>query len=380
MFASARTAYQDEVKSGPVARDFSCGATVLPVPLVRDEIQRSTGGSPRNNRLVLLVRRRSHDCPRPPPDARSCRAGSRAIVRTRDVGHLDSSGDRVDCLAVAFAKPRKRLVLGVAIRQGGCRLCGASLARRGDCARMSRDDRMVLVEDGQGLAHGRERKAQGHADHRRPVFLRPTSDLFAFDAAHDLLGDHHSVAADAARRSGASSADESKSSQRRTPSSWDAWRAVRTVPAPNRQIFPAIRCANAVGRVRRARVRDVKASMKRSAIAPAIPLRQALVALALGVASIAAHAGGTAQQALPTTGTPENQAVRLRAALALDSTTEDRILALDPEALSASDVRDILSLASAPRIIALQGSIPLITMQPFAEFLIAMGYPERQLA
>jgi hypothetical protein len=120
--------------------------------------------------------------------------------------------------------------------------------------------------------------------------------------------------------------------------------------------------------------------MKRSAIAPATPLRQVLFALALGVASIAAHARGIAPQALATAGTPGNQATPAHTALALDSTTEDRILALDPEALSAADVRDVLSLAPAPRIIALQGSVPLITMQPFAEFLIAMGFPERQLA
>ena len=29
----------------------------------------------------------------------------------------------------------------------------------------------------------------------------------------------------------------------------------------------------------------------------------------------------------------------------------------------------------APRIIALQGSVALVTMEPFAEFLVAMGYP-----
>ncbi|MFO1314637.1 MAG: hypothetical protein U1F58_03455 [Burkholderiales bacterium] len=33
----------------------------------------------------------------------------------------------------------------------------------------------------------------------------------------------------------------------------------------------------------------------------------------------------------------------------------------------------------APRIIALSGSVPIVTMQAFAEFLIAMGYPEASL-
>ena len=120
--------------------------------------------------------------------------------------------------------------------------------------------------------------------------------------------------------------------------------------------------------------------MKRPAIAPATALRRVLVALALGVAAIPAHTGGIAPHAIAIVGALESRAAPTLAVLALDSTTEDRILALDPDALSAADVRDILSLAPAPRIIALQGSVPLVTMQPFAEFLIAMGYPETQLA
>jgi len=65
--------------------------------------------------------------------------------------------------------------------------------------------------------------------------------------------------------------------------------------------------------------------------------------------------------------------------LSLDPAIEARILALSPERITAADVRDVLSHAPAPRIICLQGSIALVTMQPFAEFLIAMGYPESQL-
>jgi hypothetical protein len=61
--------------------------------------------------------------------------------------------------------------------------------------------------------------------------------------------------------------------------------------------------------------------------------------------------------------------------VAADPVLEERILALAPERISAAEVRDTLSHASAPRIIALQGSIPIVTMVPFAEFLIAMGYP-----
>ena len=64
---------------------------------------------------------------------------------------------------------------------------------------------------------------------------------------------------------------------------------------------------------------------------------------------------------------------------AMDRSTEDRVLALDPANLSPADVRDVLSHAPAPRIIIFNGSVALITMEPFAEYLIAMGYPESRL-
>jgi hypothetical protein len=63
----------------------------------------------------------------------------------------------------------------------------------------------------------------------------------------------------------------------------------------------------------------------------------------------------------------------------LDRAIEDRILALDPLHVSAAEVRDVLKRAPAPRIIGIQGSFPVITMEPFAQYLIAMGYPEDRL-
>ena len=56
-----------------------------------------------------------------------------------------------------------------------------------------------------------------------------------------------------------------------------------------------------------------------------------------------------------------------------------RLAALDCERVSASDVRDVLARAPAPRIVLLQGSVPLVTMEPFARFLADMGYPEDRL-
>ena len=69
----------------------------------------------------------------------------------------------------------------------------------------------------------------------------------------------------------------------------------------------------------------------------------------------------------------------LRRLPSIDRKIEDRILALDPQHISAGEVRDVLKHAPAPRIIGIQGSFPLITMEPFAQYLIAMGYPEERL-
>jgi len=65
---------------------------------------------------------------------------------------------------------------------------------------------------------------------------------------------------------------------------------------------------------------------------------------------------------------------------AMDRATEDRLLALDPEHLSADDVR-LLASGPTPRIILLHGGIfPVyLLMQSFGEFLTGMGYPEAQI-
>jgi len=62
-----------------------------------------------------------------------------------------------------------------------------------------------------------------------------------------------------------------------------------------------------------------------------------------------------------------------------DAPLAERLRALDCTKVSASDVRDVLAKAPAPRIVLLQGSVPLVTMEPFARFLIGMGYPEDRL-
>ncbi|HVO90857.1 MAG TPA: hypothetical protein VMV45_20130, partial [Casimicrobiaceae bacterium] len=56
-----------------------------------------------------------------------------------------------------------------------------------------------------------------------------------------------------------------------------------------------------------------------------------------------------------------------------------RIVALDCERITPSQVRQTLALGPTPRMILIQGSVPIMTMEPFARFLIAMGYPSERI-
>jgi hypothetical protein len=96
--------------------------------------------------------------------------------------------------------------------------------------------------------------------------------------------------------------------------------------------------------------------------------------LAVGAAqALAADPVGPAAQGAP------RPTGGVLAGLPLDPATEARLLALDPERVSPEDVREVLSRSPAPRIIGLHGSVPIVTMAPFAEFLISMGYPAERL-
>ena len=88
----------------------------------------------------------------------------------------------------------------------------------------------------------------------------------------------------------------------------------------------------------------------------------------------------TPYQAPQGVGPPPQPGVVLRS-LAIDPGLEERILALDPERVTAADVRDTLGKAPAPRIVLIHGGIyPVyLAMSSFAEFLIGMGYPEKEL-
>jgi hypothetical protein len=69
-----------------------------------------------------------------------------------------------------------------------------------------------------------------------------------------------------------------------------------------------------------------------------------------------------------------------RSPAAIDPAIVRRLQALDPDSIGASEVAEVLAKVPAPRIILLQGSFGVVSMDPFAEFLIAMGYPAERIA
>ena len=89
----------------------------------------------------------------------------------------------------------------------------------------------------------------------------------------------------------------------------------------------------------------------------------------LGFLATSGSAAAQAQAELPS---------RLQAEQ-LDAQLEQRLLALDPQNISEQDVREVLARGPSPHIILLHGSVPIHTMAPFAEFLVAMGYPAERL-
>ena len=64
-----------------------------------------------------------------------------------------------------------------------------------------------------------------------------------------------------------------------------------------------------------------------------------------------------------------------------DRALDDRILALDPERITADDVRNTLAKGPAPQIMMLHGGIVgvYLAMVSTGKFLVAMGYPENRI-
>jgi hypothetical protein len=65
--------------------------------------------------------------------------------------------------------------------------------------------------------------------------------------------------------------------------------------------------------------------------------------------------------------------------VSITPSVEEIILNLDPDSISGKDIAEVLSKSPAPHIINLNGSVPIITMEPFSKFLISMGYPEENV-
>jgi hypothetical protein len=104
--------------------------------------------------------------------------------------------------------------------------------------------------------------------------------------------------------------------------------------------------------------------------------RLAVAAAAAAILAAGTPAAPRADEALPDGARAGDGAFRVAA---LDRATEERLFALDPERITPEEVREVLARAPAPRIIGLHGSVPVVTMAPFAEFLVAMGYPAERL-
>jgi hypothetical protein len=105
-------------------------------------------------------------------------------------------------------------------------------------------------------------------------------------------------------------------------------------------------------------------------------LRWAALVGALALAGCA-----SAPVAGPAVARPDAGPQAVIGAMSLTPQFEARILLIDPQRVSDSDVRDVLALGPTPRIVALHGGIyPVhLLMESFTRFLAGMGYPPHKL-
>jgi len=111
-------------------------------------------------------------------------------------------------------------------------------------------------------------------------------------------------------------------------------------------------------------------------------MRNQHILLALLVIVLGFSACGT----YPRRGRDPAQAQRIQRELmpgppALSRALEDQILALNPEAVTARDIEEVLSHAPAPQVILIHGGLKSVIdeMVSFSEFLRGMGYPGASL-
>ncbi|MEO8305585.1 MAG: hypothetical protein ABI724_15840 [Betaproteobacteria bacterium] len=107
-------------------------------------------------------------------------------------------------------------------------------------------------------------------------------------------------------------------------------------------------------------------------------VRRTMLLVALALAALATTGCETESIAEPG-GRPVAQRVLVSGAAS--RAVEDRILALDPERVTASDVRDTLALGPTPQIMLMHGGIVgvYLAMISTGKFLVAMGYPQDRI-
>ena len=108
-------------------------------------------------------------------------------------------------------------------------------------------------------------------------------------------------------------------------------------------------------------------------------MMKAIVSVMLLWTMLAAGCGGTTLTG-PSASLHDRTGYEDRAELlTADRAFAAEILDLDPERISREEVEGILSRGPAPRVILLNGSLPLVTMESVSRFLMRMGYPEGSL-
>jgi hypothetical protein len=112
-----------------------------------------------------------------------------------------------------------------------------------------------------------------------------------------------------------------------------------------------------------------------------IALHRAVASLSVAVAVIALGGCATTSVAPSATKALATAPGSVLRTVPMDRALEERILALNPERISAADVRHTLAKAPAPRIFLIRGGIyPVyLAMESMGAFLIGMGYPEERI-
>jgi len=107
------------------------------------------------------------------------------------------------------------------------------------------------------------------------------------------------------------------------------------------------------------------------------PLLSALLFAAVLAGGCATQSRAPAEPAAPALAGP----YAVLRATPLDRAVEERILALDPDHITATDVRDTLARAPTPHIVLVHGGVyPVhLAMASFGRFLAGMGYPEAKI-